>query len=64
MPPVIDGVVAMVDEPFDRALMAANPDAHAASVVKLGPRKSNRLAIRPAMTLASSPGIVSSVISP
>ena len=43
--------------------MAANAEAHAASVVKLGPRKLNRLATRPARTLASSPGMVSSVIS-
>ncbi len=32
-------------------------------MVKFGPRKSKRLATRPAMTFASSPGIVSSVIS-
>jgi hypothetical protein len=42
---------------------AARPDAHAASVVKFGPWKLNRFATRPAVTLASSPGIVSSVIS-
>ncbi len=38
-------------------------DAHAASVVKLGPWKLKRLATRPAMQLASSPGMVSSVVS-
>ncbi len=43
-------------------LIAARPDAQAASVVKLGPRKLNRLATRPAMMFASSPGIVSSVM--
>ena len=32
-------------------------------MVKLGPRKLNRFAIRPAMMFASSPGIVSSVMS-
>src|SRR5664280_818649 len=37
-------------------------DAACASVVKLGPRKLNRLATRPAMMFASSPGIVSSVM--
>ena len=43
--------------------MAASPEAHAASVVKLGPRKLNRFATRPAVMFASSPGMVSSVIS-
>ena len=43
--------------------IAASPEAQAASVVKFGPRKLNRLAIRPAMTFASSPGMVSSLIS-
>ena len=41
----------------------ARPEAQAASVVKFGPRKLNRFATRPASTLASSPGMVSSVIS-
>ena len=42
--------------------MAASPEAQAASVVKLGPRKLNTFATRPAITFASSPGMVSSVI--
>jgi len=42
---------------------AASPDAQAASVVKLMPRKLHRFAIRPAMMFDSSPGMVSSVMS-
>ena len=45
------------------AFMAARVDAQAASVTKFGPRKLNRLQTRPAITLDSSPGMVSSVIS-
>ena len=45
------------------ASIAASADAQAASVVKLGPWRLNRLATRPAMQLPSSPGIVSSVIT-
>jgi hypothetical protein len=43
--------------------MAASAEAQAASQAKFGPWKSNRLAMRPAMQLASSPGMESSVIS-
>jgi hypothetical protein len=45
------------------APIAAIAEAQAASTTKLGPWRSNRLANRPAMMLASSPGMVSSVIS-
>ena len=41
---------------------AASADAHAASVVKLGPRKLKSAATLPASTFASSPGIESSVM--
>ena len=44
-------------------LIAAMAEAQAASVVKLGPWKLKTLAMRPAMQLASSPGMLSSVIS-
>ncbi len=44
-------------------MMAAIAEAQAASTTKFGPRKLKRLAIRPAMQLANSPGMVSSVIS-
>ncbi len=40
--------------------MAAIAEAQAASTTKLGPRKLNRLARRPATQLPSSPGMVSS----
>jgi hypothetical protein len=49
--------------PDTAADMAASPEAQAASVVKFGPRRLNTAATRPAMMLASSPGMVSSVIS-
>ena len=64
MPPVIAASKRWSTRPSTATLIAARPEAHAASVVKFGPRKLNRLAMRPAITLASSPGIVSSVISP
>ena len=43
--------------------MAAMADAHAASVTKFGPWKSKMAEMRPAMMLASSPGIESSFTS-
>jgi hypothetical protein len=64
MPPVTATSNRWSTRPSTAALSAASPDAHAASVVKFGPRKLNRFATRPAITLASSPGIVSSLISP
>ena len=42
--------------------IAAKLEAHAASVMKFGPRRLSRFATRPLMMLASSPGIVSSVM--
>ena len=45
------------------ALMAARAEAQAASVMKLGPRRLSTLAMRPETMLASSPGMLSSVIS-
>ena len=41
---------------------APKEDAQAASTVKLGPLRLKTLATRPAMTLESSPGMVSSLI--
>ena len=63
MPPVTTASYWCSTSPRTAVSSAASPEAHAASVVKFGPRRLNRLATRPAMTLASSPGIVSSVIS-
>ena len=62
-PPVTTASKSPLASPCTAMVVAASPDAHAASVVKFGPRKSNRLAIRPASTLDSSPGMVSSVMS-
>ncbi len=61
-PPVTAASYWWSTSPRTAASRAASPDAQAASVVKFGPRRLNRLAIRPAMTLDSSPGIVSSVM--
>ena len=44
-----------------KTIVFAKDDAHAASVVKLGPCSPRTLATRPAMMFASSPGMVSSV---
>jgi hypothetical protein len=62
-PPVTAASYWCEARPCAAAHTPASPEAQAASVVKFGPRKLNRLAIRPAITLASSPGMVSSVIS-
>ena len=62
-PPVIATSNSCASNPSTVASIAASAEAHAASVVKFGPWRLNRLAIRPAMQLPSSPGIVSSVIS-
>ena len=62
-PPVTAASKSPACSPRMAADIAASPEAHAASVVKLGPRKLNRFATRPAITFASSPGMVSSVIS-
>ena len=62
-PPVIATSKSPACNPRRAADMAASPEAQAASVVKLGPRKLNKFATRPAITFASSPGMVSSVIS-
>ena len=48
--------------PAMAACRAAKDDAQAASVVKFGPLKLKTWATRPAMTLESSPGMVSSVM--
>jgi hypothetical protein len=63
MPPVMAASNSWFTSPSTAASMAARADAQAASTTKLGPCRSNRLATRPAMTLPSSPGMVSSVIS-
>jgi hypothetical protein len=63
IPPVIATSNSFASRPSTVASIAASADAQAASVVKLGPWKSKRLATRPARQLASSPGIVSSVIT-
>ncbi len=63
MPPVTTASKSWAWSPCTAALRAANPEAQAASVVKLGPRRLNRFATRPAITFESSPGMVSSVIS-
>ena len=63
MPPVIATSKSFSISPSTAELIAAIADAHAASTTKFGPWKLKILAIRPAMQLASSPGMVSSVIS-
>ena len=63
MPPVTTASYSPFTSPWTAADAAARPEAQAASVVKFGPRKLNRLAIRPARTLESSPGMVSSVMA-
>ena len=63
MPPVIAASYSWLASPWKAAEVAARAEAQAASVVKFGPRKSKRFATRPARTLASSPGIVSSLMS-
>ncbi len=62
-PPVITASDWCACRPALAADIAASADAQAASVVKLGPRKLNSAATRPAMMFASSPGMVSSVMS-
>ena len=62
-PPVTTASKSPLTSPCTAADVAARPEAQAASVVKFGPRKSKRFAIRPASTLDSSPGMVSSVIA-
>ena len=62
IPPVIATSNSWASSPSTVASIAANAEAHAASVVKFGPWRLKRLATRPAMQLPSSPGIVSSVI--
>jgi len=62
-PPVTTASYCPSTSPSAAAVRPASPEAQAASVVKLGPRKLNRFAIRPEMMFASSPGMVSSVIS-
>ncbi len=61
-PPVTTASNWWSASPLTAALSAASPDAQAASVVKFMPRRLNRFATRPAMTFASSPGMVSSVM--
>ena len=63
IPPVTTASYCPSLSPSAAAVRAASPEAQAASVVKLGPLKLNRFATRPAMMFASSPGMVSSVIS-
>ena len=62
IPPVIATSNSCVIRPSTVASIAASADAQAASVVKFGPWRLNRLATRPAMQFPSSPGIVSSEI--
>ena len=62
-PPVITMSKAPSRSPSTAAVMAAMDDAHAASVTKFGPCRSNSDATRPAMMLDSSPGMVSSVMA-
>ena len=62
-PPVMATSNSCAARPSIVASIAAIAEAHAASTVKFGPWRLKRLAMRPAMQLASSPGIVSSVIS-
>ena len=63
MPPAITASKSPWISPSTAEFVAAMAEAQAASITKLGPRKLNRLATRPAMQFDSSPGIVSSVIS-
>ncbi len=62
-PPVTTVSNSCSTSPSIAASIAAIAEAHAASVMKLVPCRSKTLATRPAMTLPSSPGIVSSVTS-
>jgi hypothetical protein len=62
-PPAIATSNSRSVSPWTAASIAAIAEAHAASTVKFGPWRLNRLAIRPAAQLASSPGMVSSVTS-
>ena len=62
MPPVTATSNSCSTKPPMDASNAAMADAQAASVTKFGPWKSNRLAMRPARMLPSSPGIVSSLM--
>ena len=62
MPPVTTASNWWSARPLTAALSAARPEAQAASVVKFMPRRLYRFATRPAMTFASSPGMVSSVM--
>jgi len=62
-PPVITASKRPDTSPSTAACSAAMVEAQAASVMKLGPEKLNTLATRPAITLESSPGMVSSVMS-
>ena len=61
-PPVITVSNCRSISPSIEASIAAIAEAHAASTMKLGPRRLKRFATRPARQLPSSPGIVSSVI--
>ncbi len=62
-PPVMAASNSWATSPSIVASIAAIAEAQAASTVKFGPWRLKRLAMRPAMQLASSPGIVSSVIA-
>ena len=62
-PPVTTASNWWSARPVTAELSAARPEAQAASVVKFIPRRLNRFATRPAMTFASSPGMVSSVMA-
>jgi hypothetical protein len=62
-PPVTATSNSRAVRPSIAASIAAIAEAQAASTVKFGPCRLKRFAMRPAMQLLSSPGIVSSLIS-
>ena len=62
-PPVMARSMSRSCSALTATCRAARELAQAASVVKFGPRRSKALAMRPAMTFASSPGMESSSIS-
>ncbi len=62
-PPVSTASTCPAVSSSTAALMAAKLEAHAASAMKLGPRRFSTLATRPETMLGNSPGMVSSVIS-
>ena len=61
-PPAITASQWPVSTRCTAASRAARLEAQAASVMKLGPRRLRMLATRPETMLASSPGMVSSVM--